>query len=199
MKKIIALFICICTILCLVACGSANEKEVDIDSIKTIEDVYKLSKENEAYSISLKYYVSVFSHKGIVYRVVAEINQQIYDDLDKIDFYDDKKDEKYLAILKDCKIVKVENLTAQLPTAEDMKAYEGKTGQDLLDEEFYDEGYDLNGQVFFMRKGIADLYVYFNETVENPDDLSTEELIKDLTVKKIEVHGVSNSAVDYEQ
>ena len=49
MKKIIALFICICTILCLVACGTTNEKEVDIDSVKTVEDVYKLSKENEAY------------------------------------------------------------------------------------------------------------------------------------------------------
>ena len=47
-----------------------------------------------------------------------------------------------------------------------------------------------------MDKGVASLYVFFNETVEYSDDFIPYEVLNDLTVKKIDLVGVTNNAVD---
>ena len=116
--------------------------------------------------------------------------------MDEIDYYDNQREEKFRNILSDVQVISAENLTAQLPTTEQLNAYVGKTGKELLDDGFVYEGFDSNGQVFYMDKGVASLYVFFNETVEYSDDFDPYAVLNDMTVKKIDLVGVTNNAVD---
>ena len=133
MKKIIALVICICTIVCLVACGNTNEQKenFDINSVKTLGDVLKLDANSTSFAYSTDKYITVFEYKGVKYRVIANITEELSNKLDEIDYYDNQREEKFRNILSDVQVVSAENLTAQLPTTEQLNAYVGKTGKEL--------------------------------------------------------------------
>lgn len=198
MRKVIALLICACAVFCLVACGSTNNQkgDFDINSVKTLGDALKLDVNGSSYAYSTDKYVMVFEYKGAKYRVIANITEELSNKLDEIDYYDNQREEKFRNILSDVQVISAENLTAQLPTTEQLNAYVGKTGKELLDDGFVYEGFDSNGQVFYMDKGVASLYVFFNETVEYSDDFDPYAVLNDMTVKKIDLVGVTNNAVD---
>ncbi|MBR7082782.1 MAG: hypothetical protein IKI51_02075, partial [Clostridia bacterium] len=136
-----------------------------------------------------------------VYRVAANLTTDIYNKMEEIDFFDDKRDEKLQAILKDVEVSVSEDMEKYIPTDADLKAFEGKTGQQLLDDGFYETGYVLwDEQYFYMSHGMIEYKIFFNEkvTVVDGEDLDVEETIKNMTVKKAEFNDFTDGATDPE-
>lgn len=202
MKKIIALALCIITVVCLVSCTISIKpagKEVDISAIKTLGDFFAQDLETNGWSFNENYYVTIFENGDKKYRLAAQLSEDVYNKLDDIDLSDEDSDEQMKRVLSDVAVYTVEDMTQFIPTEEELKKYVGKTGRELFDEGFSSNGYmNLFGtQTFYMSKGACDFNVYFNEKVDiDSDTFETEEGVKDLTVKKIEFAGFSNLACD---
>ena len=205
MKKTIAFLLCIVMLASIVSfagCGKKPKKAstFDLNSLKTIGDVLALETESEMSGYNEFQYVNLFQYGGVYYRIYADLPEGAYDQMEAIDFFDEKHDEKIDAILKDIKITLAEDMTKYIPTEEYLAQYVGKTGQELLDDDFWSNGYSLYDQVFFMGHDIYEFNVYFNETVEfdenDMDDFDEEETIKSMTVKKLEFTGFSNNATN---
>ena len=203
MKKIIALVLCIITVFALASCGAAKTEDKDefnVNSLKTLGEVFKLEREDLGWSYDDKNFVTAFEYGEIAYRVIAGLTENIYNELEAIDFFDAERDAKIEATLENVKITKTENLTQYIPTEADLQKYVGKTAKDLFDEDFWERGYFLLGeQVFYMGHDMFEYEVYFNEKLEADtmaDDFDLEEAIADFTVKKIKFSGFSSAVTD---
>lgn len=204
MKKIIALFLCIIIAVSLVSCGTADTPKkdaMDLDSIKTLGDYFKLEKDDGGFGYNNEYYIAVFKIGENTYRVAAKLTESVYNKMEEVDFFDEKRDEKFETILKDVEVFLVEDLEKYVPTDAELDALKGKTGQELLDEDFYECGYNFwDEQYFYMTQGMIEYKIYFNEqvTLADGEDLDVEETIKNMTVKKAEFFGFSGGTTDIE-
>ena len=204
MKKIIALVLCVVTVVCLVSCTvsfTPAKQEADLSSINTLGDFFDLDLEDGSWSYNENYYVVLFENGNNTYRIAAKLSDDIYLELENIDFSEGDVDEQIERILYDVVVYAIEDMTKYIPTEEELNQYVGKTGKELLDDGFSTSGYmtAFGTQKFFMSKGIYDLDVYFNENVDiDPETFDTEEGIKNLTVKKVEFTGFSSYAGDAE-
>lgn len=202
MKKIIALVLCIVTVVCLVSCTVSfkpAKQETDLSSIKTLGDFFALDFENSSWSYNENYYVALFENGNTSYRIVAKLSEDIYGKIEEIDFSGDDVNGQIERILSDVEVYLVEDMSKYVPTEEELNQYVGKTGQELLDDGFTTSGYmnAFGTQKFYMTKDLYELDVYFNEKVEiDPETFDSEEGIKNLTVKKVEFTGFSGYACD---
>ena len=202
MKKTIAFFLCFVTVFLLASCGApAAKTDFDVNSLKTLGDMLKLEEENEGWAYDETRYVNVFQYGGTTYRVYADLTEEIYNKIEEIDFFDEQREQKMNDILADVKITAAEDMTKYIPTEADLQKYVGKTGQELLDDDFWTSGYWLyDEQHFFMGHDLCEFNVYFNEKIEfkedEADDFDEEEAIRNLTVKKLEFTGFSGRATD---
>lgn len=205
MKKIIALLFCVIIAASLVSCVTVvdptDKDPIDPSSIKTLGDYFALDKESDSWGYGEDNFIAVFKYGEKMYRVAANLTTDIYNKMEEIDFFDDKRDEKLQAILKDVEVSISEDMEKYIPTDTDLKAFEGKTGQQLLDDGFYETGYALwDEQYFYMSHGMIEYKIFFNEkiTVVDGEDLDVEETIKNMTVKKAEFNDFTDSATDPE-
>ena len=204
MKKIIAFLLCSIMLVALVSCGntSGGNKDFDINSVKTVGEVLKLEIDGYMSDENESKFVYVFKYKGTTYRIYADITVEIFNKMQELDFLADDYDEKLLAIIGDVKVTQAEDMTKYIPTEEELKKYVGKTGQELLDDDFWTSGYSLMGeQVFWMGHDLYEFSVYFNEDVPDDfdwDNLSEEDAIMNMTVKKIEFDDFSMAVTDLE-
>ena len=209
MKNTIALLLTLVLLATFVSCGGAAPKtsaEVDLGAWKTVGDVQKIEKENDSWGYGenengeIKY-VEVFEYDGTTYRIFADLSREVYDAMDALDFFDEQREEKMNKILAVVPVTLAEDMTKYIPTEEDLQAYVGKTGQELLDDDFWFNGYWLDDdQHFFMCHDLWALEVYFNEHIDvsdNMDDFDEEEAIRNLTVKKMVFTGFSDRATDF--
>lgn len=203
MKKIIALLLCIIVAVSVASCGKTPEPIKDgdavVESVKTLGDFYKFQKDGFSFSYNDEIYVGVFEIGDKSYRVAAKLSADVYEKLEAVDFFAEDRDEQFKEILKDVEVFLVEDLDKYIPTEADLKSLVGKTGQQLLDEGFYIDGYDFSGrQVVFMSDGKCEYSVYFNENIDYDDEdeeSSVEDAIANLTVKKAEFNHIATGAL----
>ena len=197
MKKTIALLLAFfVTALLLTGCGKtggeadagtdAGNRETVLDTLKTIGDVIALSGDTRQISTYDEDVVYAFEVDGTYFRARAKISGDARDAFREIDYSDPDHEEKENEILAPLPIDEIENLSEELLTGEEMKALVGKTGQDLLNDGWTCDGYNLDKMEFWMEYGPFLYTVVFNEKIAEADyDSFRDEDIGDLTVRSV--------------
>lgn len=179
------------------ASPTAEGEGLDLDSLKTMGDVLALEgRENEGTGFSEKTYGYGFELDGMWYRVIVDLPEDVSKALWELDYEDPEYDEKMAALISPLEIKSAENLSANIPTQEEVDKYVGKTGQDLIDEGFTGNGYNLDNMEFWMSLGPYLYTVVFDtdEKYENTDDFNEYEVIGPLKIKSITCTGVGDAS-----
>ena len=170
-------------------------EEIDVESLKTLGDIFALENSIDHGSLqSEKTYTQTFEYNEIFYTVTAELPDDVYNQLEEIDFFDKQKDEKKHALLAPVEIKTIENRSKKILPQEELEKLVGKTGEDLLNEGWvYVGDYSLNE--FCIDYDQIQYEVTFNESVDKDlfDSLpfyQKEEAIKPLTVKSVEFDNI---------
>ena len=153
----------------------AKEPVSDIEDAKTIGDVLGLP--SNGYAIYEKAFVMEFELNDIAYRAVAEMEDGGAEAFYELDYDDPDYQKKFAELTDTLPITKVENLSEQSLTQEELDELVGKTGQELLDCGFTCNGWDLYSMTFFMDQGIFSYKVVFDGEVENEDDFKEEDIL----------------------
>ena len=200
MKKIVALMlVALMTMLLLTGCGKSGSAEPEkeqssIDSIQTFGDILALEGGNAQRATYDGTEVIAFELDGKYYRAVAEIPDDVCQALWELDYFDERYEEKEKELIGEIKPDRIEDLTGQKLTQEEMDALAGKTGRELLEAGWYCNGYNLEDMEFWMGYGPFEYTVAFNEKVAEEDwDTFEEEDIADMTVKSVTFLALGNA------
>ena len=174
---------------------------VDTSSWKTLGDSLAVKTEDVASGWDDKYYIVAFKADDSLFRVVAKSEDGIQDKTGELDFLADDYDDKLLGIIGGLEIVSVDDLTAEVPTQEQLDAMVGKTSQELIDDGWTFQSYfmtdgDETGATF--TKGYVACNVTFDAKVssEVADSDQNGDNLKDAKVTLAENAGVSDDATD---
>ena len=208
MKKLLTLLLAAVMVFALAACGNsaapAGSAEAQSGEITTLGDALRMGRETQYVgSWNDEQYVYVFDNNGIPTRVVADLTPELNETIDEIQFSDtleeDEKEQKLLEAIGELPLVSVEDLSSYVLSQEELDALVGKTGQELLDAGWTDQGSHWDGGdglVVEMTQGIFDYEIHFNESAEFAEDQSAEEVIPDLTVKSAAYYGFADCITD---
>ena len=174
---------------------------VDASSWKTLGDALAAKTEDLSSGWDDNYYIVAFKAGDSLFRVVAKSEEGIQDKTGELDFLADDYDDKLLEVIGGLEIVSVEDLTAEVPTQEQLDAMVGKTGQELIDDgwafqSYFMTGGDETGATF--TKGMIACNVTFGAKVstEAADSDENGDMLKDAKVTLAENAGVSEDATD---
>ncbi len=191
MKKLTALLLAALMLAAaLSACGKKSEN-LDLSQFRTLADTFAYPSCGEGFSEEI--YVYVFEKDGVYYRVRADLPQDISDAIWAIDFFDEERDAKIHEIIGGLSIAKAENLNDQKLSDKEMNALVGKTGQDLMNDGWYNSGYNLDDMEFWMNKGPFTYSVVFDGKLTDSDDFNAEEAIVGLTIKSVTFDGIGDA------
>ena len=174
------------------ASGQEAGKDI-VDNLKTIGDIKQLDDDmvrEEAYFED--FYACVIDVDGTLYRLAAELPEDVSKQIWSIDFEDEDRDEKVNELLKPLEITRKDNFSELIIPQEELDKLVGKTGQDLLDDGWYSGGYNLENMEFWMYKDPFMYTVVFEGTAEPTEDGDDNEMIKDLKVKSVTYTSLGN-------
>lgn len=118
------------------ACKKTSESNTpasDADLPKTLGDIFAIKSVNIAgYQSSGKAVAIVYQVDGSYWRAIAPMTEEQSEAWFAVDLFDENKEEKERAILSPLEIVQLDNLDKEKLSKEDLKAYVGKTGEELL-------------------------------------------------------------------
>ncbi len=206
MRRIIALvFALMMAALVLTACGKASEESeekneaVSADSLKTFGDIIALEKEEPQLAVGEGKAVYAFKAGGTYYRAIADLDKDVEEAFINIDILAEGYEEKQNEILGPIGIDKLENLSEQLLTEDQLASLSGKTGQELLDEGWtYQGSYDLESMEVLMTYGPFSYRVSFEGQVEgaDQDDFDVEAATKGMKVRSAAFEMLADDATD---
>lgn len=174
------------------ASGQEAGKDI-VDNLKTIGDIKQLDDDmvrEEAYFED--FYACVIDVDGTLYRLAAELPEDVSKEIWSIDFEDEDRDEKVNELMKSLEITRKDNFSELIIPQEELDKLVGKTGQDLLDDGWYSGGYNLEDMEFWMYKDPFMYTVVFEGTAEPTEDGDDNEMIKDLKVKSVTYTSLGN-------
>ena len=209
-KYIVILSVTLMSFFLLTSCGSQPKENggdstakiaetaeaLSTDNLKTLGDVDALDVEDLQTSVTENKAIYAFGYQGTYYRVTASISdedQQAYID---IDFADEDYEDQQKKILAPLKVEKLENLSEQILTQDELDALTGKTGKELLEDGWVCTGnYDLEAKEFYLDHGPFQYAVTFDGeiAVEDVEDFDEEAGIQDLTVKSAEFNTLGDA------
>ncbi len=201
MKKTTALFLVLISVVLIFAVSACGDKgEPETLELKTLGDAFAAESDNASYSISETKFVYVFQTDKTAFRVIASISKELYDKIDAIDIFDEEHDAKVKQLVSDVKIDRIDDLYAAIPSQQELDKLKGKSGQELLDEGYWTNGYSFEegDPVYYLVKGDYTFGFTFNEKPVLGEDFDGDEVLKTLTVKSVEYYGISGSATDIE-
>lgn len=173
---------------------------VDVSSWKTLGDALACSTgENNTAGWDETHYVAVFDAGDTVVRVVAKMDAETSDKLDALDITKDDYDEKFLELMGGLPLESAEDLASQKLTQDELDAYVGKTGQDLVDDGFAFEAYWMYGgdeTAARFAKGYLAYDATFDVTVSDDQTEDDGAAIMDKTIVSMEYAGASQDATD---
>ena len=158
---------------------------VKIDDLKVMGDVQKYQSIIEFTSYATDVLVYGLKIDGIYYRASLRLSAAQAEQAGTLDLSTDEGWESLYALVADCPIGKIENLSDVIPSQETLNGYVGKTGQDLLDEGWDPVDYDLNVMQFRMNYELFAYTVEFNGSLEGGEDFDMQAAIAPLTVKSV--------------
>lgn len=174
------------------ASGQEAGKDI-VDNLKTIGDIKQLDDDmvrEEAYFED--FYACVIDVDGTLYRLAADLPEDVSKQIWSIDFEDEDRDEKVNELMKSLEITRKDNFSELIIPQEELDKLVGKTGQDLLDDGWYSGGYNLEDMEFWMYKDPFMYTVVFEGTAEPTEDGDDNEMIKDLKVKSVTYTSLGN-------
>lgn len=159
-------------------------------SYQTVDEIINAVGGLNEYSIDENGFIALFEQDGVTYRVEAASNAAAFQQILDLEFSDPDYDAKARAVFGPLTVTDIENLTAGLPSAAELAAYVGKTGQDLIDAGFtLGNGYFDDETVYYLYNGYYQFRVVFNETVEYREDMDEYATLLPLTVKSVTFEG----------
>lgn len=170
--------------------AGTDETPVDLDTVTTLGQVLGLPDYGS--SCSEDTYVYVFEQDEIFYRAIAECPKDVSDAVFALDWDDPQYDTKLRELISPLKVTRIENLTEAIPTQEELDQLVGKTGAELLDDGWYNSGWNLETMEFHMSHGPFEYTVVFEGTVKNAEDFEEED-IKPLVVKSVTYSGLGHA------
>ena len=198
MKKTIMLLLCVLLVLSLCACAkstapASTEEAAAAPAFKTFGEIYDAHPEEElGKALCSDYYIYAFTLNGITYRAIGTPVGETYDALWDLDWSEDGTEEKLKELVKTLSIDRLDNLTAAIPTQEELDKLVGKTGQELLDDGWTSAGWNLETMEFWMDKGPYCCTVIFDGKVDNNEDFEEEDMYP-LVVKSIQYSNISDA------
>ncbi len=206
MKKIV-LFLTMLVASVLVACSGnvSNQTAVASESgktptkedIKTMADAFVydyVDNKQEVYTETE--YIYVFELDGVYYRAIAEMPEDVSNEIWNLDIEDyDEKKKKEREIVSSLPVETFENLTEGMPTEEELSVYVGKTGQVIFDEGWTYSYYNLEDMEAGMDYKLYSYTVKFDydgPQMENTDDFDFEENFRDLKIASIKCSGIGD-------
>ena len=207
-RTIICLLSVLIALTLLAGCGSAGtsgasdtsdgpapeEASFDAAPFKTLGEALAVDSETRQSAFSKTEYSYVFEDDGTVYRVIADMPEDISKALWELSMLDEDYNEKLYDLLSPLEVRSCENLSELIPSQEELDELKGKTGAELLDDGWYNTGYILDDMVFYMNHDMFEYLVVFDGRVENTDNLDIKEAIRPLTVKSVTYYGLGDAA-----
>jgi len=199
-KRTVLLLILISVVLTFAVSACKDKSEPENIGLKTLGDAFEAESDNASYSISETKFVYVFQTDKTAIRVVASISKELYDKIDAIDIFDEEHDSKIKQLVSDVKIDRIDDLYASIPSQQELDKLKGESGQELLDEGYWTNGYSFeeDDPIYYLAKGDYEFVFTFNEKPVLGEDLDGDEVLKTLTVKSVKYYGISGSATDIE-
>lgn len=194
MKRLLAvLMVLLVAVSVLTACsGSKSEssekpadKAASVDSLKTIGDIIEMEPEDLQSAVYEEKAVYAFKLNDVYYRAVAKISKEDFDKYMAIDFSDEDYEEQQNNIVAPLEIEKIENLSDQIISQEELDKLVGKTGKELVENGWvYNGSYNLENMEVSMNKGPFEYTVTFDGKVDEKDyeDYDVEKGTADMKV-----------------
>ncbi len=172
--------------------GYEGEPVTDIKDAKKLGDVLGLPYKQSGYGEDN--YVFVFELNDVIYRAVAEMDEETSSKLWALDFFDPDHNRQENELVENLPITRIDNITEHIPTEEKLQQYVGKTGQELMDEGWMIFMSDTESLEFFMQHGAYAYRIQFEGELKDPSSFDDSRDMKDLTVKSIRYYGLGDAA-----
>lgn len=202
-------------VLPLAACGSkpadstatepteqtdATPASIDVSSWKTLGDALATRTGSLSYGHDETYFVAIIEVNDSIVRMVCKSDPSVDEKLSAIEFDDPEHDQKVDEALADLELLSAEDITDTKLSQEELDAYVGKTGQDMLDAGFEFSYYSMYGGEdtdATMDYGYFSYEVIFDTTVTEDQTEDEGASITGATVKEIQSFGnLSNMSLD---
>lgn len=214
MKRMIAVLLTALLVLSLCACGSVVQvsgsseaeepTEVVVTELKTMGDALLAGRDSQTVATwNEEHYIYCLMFNGVPTRVMADLDADLYDQVEKVIFSGDPDAEDQLAeLLSPLPLSSVEDISEGMLSDSDLSKLAGKTGKELLDDGWivngsfwkdYEDGETLN---VLLDQGNFCYEVVFDGSVTMNDDFDVEEGIQDLTVKSASFFGLGDACTD---
>ena len=172
------------------AAGAGASEQGGASQFATLGDVLSADTESMMSTFDDKRYACAFSLDGTWWHVEAALEEGMSDKLNEVWTEDQGKLEELLSPIA---VTLAETIDA--PTEEEVDAYVGKTGADLVADgfEFMAYGIVVNGDVTdcSASKGSFDYLFTFDGVVADEDTDDPADAVADLTVTSASLQGVS--------
>lgn len=179
--------------------GGSNGSAASFDpsQAKTMADIFAVADdENFQNGYTETKYAHVFYVGDVCYRAVADLPKDVSEKLWAIEFDDEDRDQKIKDIISPLEIASLDNLTEQIPSQEELDKLVGKKGQELFDDGWTYNYYNLEEMEAGLDHGPYSYMVKFDydgEQMVNTDDFDFYEEFKDLTVSSIRYEGIGDA------
>ena len=169
----------------------AFERSVEL----TLGDFLDLGADSPMSSYSSEQFVYGYILDGVPMRVTAGMNEEIYDALWNLE-YDDDYEKNFHDLVADLPVLNVEDLSGEVISQEELDAFVGMKGEEVLAQGFNLNGYSYSEEetVFFMDYASFDYAFEFEEIM--PDEAEDPyALVDGMTVKGARLEGMTYDAV----
>ena len=170
--------------------GYEGEPVTDIKDAKKLGDVLGLPYKQSGYGE--ENYVFVFELNDVIYRAVAEMDEETSSKLWDLDFFDPDHNRQENELVENLPITRIDNITEHIPTEEKLQQYVGKTGQELMDEGWEIYVSNVYSLEFVMQHGAYAYGIQFAGELKDPSNFDDSKDMKDLTVKSIRYYGLGD-------
>ena len=165
--------------------GPTAEK---IEDAKTMGDILGLPTFGS--SSTEEKVVHVFELNGVQYRAVALLPEDVSKTLWALDFSDPDYENKYNELVAPLEIDHIVDLSAQIPTQEDLDKNIGKTGEELVNEGWSPDFINYEEKTAGMNYGYYYYTVKFEGDLVRNDEAEIADMIKDLKVASVTYDGI---------
>ena len=202
--KVWPLLLAASMLLTLTACGQGAEPReaepsgFDPAAVKTMGDVFAFVEEGEYQEAwSETDYVFVFNLDDTYFRAHVQLPEDISEELWEIEF-DEQRDQKVRELLAPVTVDRIEDLSGQILSREELDKLIGKRGQELFDAGWTYWCYDLEDMTAGMNYGPFTYdfsFDYEGEQMENSDDFDFYRAFADLTISAADFGGLGDASV----
>jgi len=166
-------------------------KPVDLDTVTTLGQLLGLP--DVGYGFTDLTYVYAFEQDGNTYRAICDIPEETTQAIFDLDFDDPEYEKAYRELVSPLPVKAIENLTEGMPTQEEAEQYLGKTGQELMDDGWTVQFYNLEDMQFGMYYGPYSYAITFEGEVKDPENFDEYTDMGGLTVAAITCDGIGDA------